>query len=252
MSPVTTFPSRRGSEPLALAVSRIHRSRTLDELQQVFLEDVPRLVDGDAYGMYLLGDDLQTRRVVSYHANSRFLSEYEDLRASDPLFNDILRRKQFTHSLNIFSDAEWRKQPLHGFLSRWGLAYSIEAPLVIDGRVIGTLNIARGSRRYFPPQSLAAAHFVCNEINAACQNIMELEALRRQVDWLQASATELESLPERAREVVKLAISGLTNAAISWQLGISENTVRYHLKRVYRLLDIHNRAQLQIRCRHRL
>jgi len=241
----------RGSESLALVVSRIHRSRTLNELQQVFLDDVPRLVDGDAFGMYLLGDNLQTWQVVSYHANHRFLSEYEDLRASDPLFNDILQRKQFTHSLNIFSDAEWLEQPLHGFLSRWGLAYSIESPLVIDGRVIGTLNIARGSRRYFPPQSLAAARFVCNEINTACQHIMELETLRRQADWLQSSDTELGSLPDRAREVAELAMSGLTNAAIAWQLRISENTVRYHLKRIYNLLDVHNRAQLQIRCRGR-
>jgi len=200
--------------------------------------------------MYLLDSKLQTWQVVSYRANRWFLSEYEDQRASDPLFNEILRRKKFTHSLKIFSEDEWMEQPLRKFLCRWGLAFSIEAPLVIDGRVIGTLNIARGRRRYFTPQSLTIARFVCDEINAACQRIMELQGLRQQVARLQARDSDLEALPKRAREVARLAGAGLTNAAIAWRLGISENTVRDHLKRVYRLLDIHNRVQLQGRCRN--
>lgn len=236
--------SMQKQESLALATSLIHRSRSLDELQKTFFSIAPKFVDADAFGMYLFDDKHKTKTIFSYHADQEFLNEYENLRSNDPLFNNLLKKKKFTHSLSMFNRQEWFKQPLHDFLTQWGLDYSIEAPLIVDGYVKGTLNMAKSGRKYFAQDSLTLARFLCNEIDVAYKRICEMEALKREMVLLKMPANNMNNISGREQEVLELAIIGLSNRMISDRLDISENTVRHHLKQLYRVLDVHNRAQL--------
>jgi len=227
-------------EPLVLTLSRIHRSRSVDQLRQVFLNDIPKLVPADAYGMYLFDGESKIRTVFAYRARPRFLSEYEEQRPEDPLLRHVLKRKKFTHSLAMYSESEWAEQPLYKFLSRWGLAFSIEAPLVANGSVVGTINFATADKGYFSTETLSLAKFLCQELDACCGRLLEIESLRGQL----ANETTTDILPGRTGQVMQLAATGMTNHAIACRLGISENTVRYHIKHIYRRLGIKNRAQL--------
>jgi two-component system nitrate/nitrite response regulator NarP len=51
-----------------------------------------------------------------------------------------------------------------------------------------------------------------------------------------------EQLTRREREVLKALAQGWSNTQISSRLGISENTVKYHLKLIYDKLGVPNRA----------
>ena len=55
-----------------------------------------------------------------------------------------------------------------------------------------------------------------------------------------------DALTEREREVAKLAASGARNKEIAWQLRISEGTVKLHLFRAYRKLQVTNRVGLAL------
>lgn len=237
----------RQQQSLALATSQIHRSRSLAELQTTFLRLAPKFVNADAFGIYLFDNKLETKAVAAHRASKSFLDEYEKIRCDDPLFSFLLENRTFTHSLAVFSQEDWLSQPLHDFLSRWGLDYSIEAPLLIDGRVCGTLNFAIGGGRYFAEESIVLAQFLCNEFNSSYQRLNELEDLRRIARPQCSLAEALEPLSPRCREVLQLLVDGLDKRAISSRLGISENTVRYHVKRLYSRFGVHNRAQLLIR-----
>lgn len=232
--------------PLALAVSAIHRARTVSELQKTFLDVAPKFVDADAWGMYVFDAGGQSKGGFSGHAERSFLREYESWRERDPLLKRMMARRAFTHSLGEFARLEWLREPLHGFLSRWGLDYSIEAPLVVDGEVRGTLNFARGGREYFSRAGLEFARFLCGETDVAFARIVEREELAAA---LRAYDRELPPMGERTREVLDLALGGLNNRAISMRLAISENTVRHHIKRLYRILGVRNRVQLVNRVR---
>ena len=50
-------------------------------------------------------------------------------------------------------------------------------------------------------------------------------------------------LTPREREVVTLLAEGYSYAQIAGQLGISENTLKTHIKRIYSKLKVHNRTQ---------
>lgn len=55
-------------------------------------------------------------------------------------------------------------------------------------------------------------------------------------------STEDPALTERERTILGAVASGLTTAAISNQLWVSQHTVKFHLTNIYRKLGVENRA----------
>lgn len=54
----------------------------------------------------------------------------------------------------------------------------------------------------------------------------------------------LERLTERQREVAEFVAVGATNAEIARTLDVSRSTIKYHLRRIYRRLEVDNRSEL--------
>jgi DNA-binding NarL/FixJ family response regulator len=58
-------------------------------------------------------------------------------------------------------------------------------------------------------------------------------------------AHDPDALTEREREVLELLVSGVTsNRKLAKQLGVSENTVKFHVRNILDKLHLHNRAQV--------
>jgi len=61
---------------------------------------------------------------------------------------------------------------------------------------------------------------------------------------LSSSQTKAKrSLTEREIELLQLVAEGMANKAIAQRLFISENTVKYHLKKIMQKLDVQNRTE---------
>jgi DNA-binding NarL/FixJ family response regulator len=72
-----------------------------------------------------------------------------------------------------------------------------------------------------------------------------VEDLRHRIDASQGSSLALlEALTPREHEVVLWAVQGMTNKEIAAQLCISAKTVKTHLEKVFRKLNLRRRAQL--------
>lgn len=54
---------------------------------------------------------------------------------------------------------------------------------------------------------------------------------------------ERETLSDREKQVLSLVAEGLINRDIATRLGLSENTIKYHLKNILQKLHMRNRAQ---------
>ncbi len=54
-----------------------------------------------------------------------------------------------------------------------------------------------------------------------------------------------DALTDREREVLELLVNGVTsNRKLAKQLGVSENTVKFHVRNILDKLHLHNRAQV--------
>ena len=62
------------------------------------------------------------------------------------------------------------------------------------------------------------------------------------IDINKVNDTPLALLTVRERELLAVLSDGWTNLQIATRTGISENTVKYHLKNLYDKLDVRNRA----------
>jgi DNA-binding NarL/FixJ family response regulator len=59
------------------------------------------------------------------------------------------------------------------------------------------------------------------------------------------SAADPDALTEREREILELLVQGVTsNRKLARQLGVSENTVKFHVRHILDKLHLHNRAQV--------
>ena len=54
---------------------------------------------------------------------------------------------------------------------------------------------------------------------------------------------ELSRLSRRERDVLRLAASGLTNAQIAAELGVTTHAIKFHLAGTYRKLGVVNRTE---------
>jgi LuxR family maltose regulon positive regulatory protein len=63
-----------------------------------------------------------------------------------------------------------------------------------------------------------------------------------------AAAGPLEPLSERELQVLRLLQGTLSSSEIAEQLFLSPNTIRTHIKNIYRKLDVHERAEAVQRC----
>lgn len=62
------------------------------------------------------------------------------------------------------------------------------------------------------------------------------------IDMMKINDTLISRLTNRERELLAALADGWTNMQIATRTGISENTVKYHLKNLYEKLEVRNRA----------
>lgn len=99
----------------------------------------------------------------------------------------------------------------------------------VDGYVIKTSE---------PDQVIAAIRSVCEG-----QGSFPLEVMQRmaQGDFNQSA---LSALTVRELEIVEYVKRGMSNKVIAWELKLSENTVRNHLRNIMEKLGLQNRVQV--------
>jgi DNA-binding NarL/FixJ family response regulator len=57
---------------------------------------------------------------------------------------------------------------------------------------------------------------------------------------------ETQLLSQRERDIVSAVIKGASNKDIAWQLGLGEQTVKNHLRRIFAKLGVNNRVELAV------
>jgi DNA-binding NarL/FixJ family response regulator len=89
----------------------------------------------------------------------------------------------------------------------------------------------------------AGADLYLEKASGATHLTQSLRALVAPESEFGEAAGENEKLSKRQKQLLKLLDDGLSNRDIAEQLGISEHTVKVHLWRLFRRLDVKSRTQ---------
>lgn len=106
-------------------------------------------------------------------------------------------------------------------------------PILEPDGLLGTIHCGR--RRTFSPAMRRDLGVLANHVSVRLTQL----GITTTNDLVQLSA--------RQHEVARLAARGLANHEIANSLGVSENTIKKHLKDVFARLDVGNRTELAMR-----
>jgi hypothetical protein len=228
-----------GTDTLLNTVRAFNRCETLSDFRGVLLEAAPDVIESDAFGVYFFDTNFPSAERFAGNAPRDFLLEYETLRPTDPILQSVLRDRHAEDGSHLLGRA-WGHHPLCLWMEQWGWEYSLQGPLLIDGRIVGTLNFARGrALGRFNASTRRAAQFICEESGVALGRALRLAQLDRRPTAI------ARAKPGRRTEILGMLIEGRQNKWIAWRLGISIDTVKYHVKRLYADLGVSSRLDLQ-------
>ncbi|WP_342394694.1 helix-turn-helix transcriptional regulator [Sinorhizobium garamanticum] len=106
-------------------------------------------------------------------------------------------------------------------------------------------------RKRSEEELIAAIEAVMQDTSWFSRTIIEKLALLRRPGSSGKPEASLSDLTPRELEVLGLMCQGLTNAAIVKKLGVTQNTVRNHIARIYVKIDVHDRAGAVVWARER-
>jgi DNA-binding CsgD family transcriptional regulator len=151
---------------------------------------------------------------------------------SNPVGRYVVERHAPAHEQLLLSPADWKH-----FCSRHDHEHVMTGPIVCDGRLIGTLNLARDKGNpAFNGNDLADLSALCIHLSA------KMATLRTKPKIFNSLLAN--PLTVREVEIAELVAQGLTNAEIGEKLWITQNSVKQALKRMFRKLKVSARAEM--------
>ncbi|NMG34387.1 hypothetical protein GRF61_07995 [Azoarcus sp. TTM-91] len=176
----------------------VARCRSIEALQGECLDYLRSQLQGPAAGVpaagfYLFGSEASAPMCRAAGVEDGFLHEYEDeVRCADPVLQRLVAERRCLTGRGVLG-TDWPASRAGAHLRRWGYGHNIQGPLVVEGRVVGTLNVAaaRGAGA-FRPQQVQRLDWLCAAASAALAGIVERDALR---DALAQWRAALDVLP---------------------------------------------------------
>ena len=148
-----------------------------------------------------------------------------------PGLTDPARNPLISYVLEHHAPMSSNALPARALVRRSDHGHALLGPLVCDGRLQGVLAFTRHvDDAAFQPDDLA-------DLTALCLHMSAFLAR-------QAAAPEFPELTARERQICDRVARGHTNAQIARELCVSRETVKAHLKAIFRKCDVHSRAGL--------
>lgn len=118
-----------------------------------------------------------------------------------------------------------------------GVRSALALPVRVTDKVTSVLGVTAQEPDYFTPRRVRVLTAVAEGLTALIENA-------RLAGQLQLLAVDISS---REQQVLDYAADGLTNRMIARRLGVSENTIKFHMKNLMAKLEIRSRRDLRRR-----
>jgi DNA-binding CsgD family transcriptional regulator len=178
---------------LRLAAS-LQGALTEAEVTRAYLRVVPELIGARGRGFYRL-DATGSPSAIAADVSADFLADYEERgRAGDPVLDFVQSNLRPVDDTRACSVPAWQESPVHDVLSGAGFYHSMEAPVVVGGEFIGTINFARARNdRPFDIKEIRTAGQAAEQLGLAVQRALRFERSGERISLFE---TVLDRLPQ--------------------------------------------------------
>ncbi|MHC0063250.1 LuxR C-terminal-related transcriptional regulator [Nostoc sp. UIC 10890] len=147
----------------------------------------------------------------------------------NPVARYLLERHAPVHEALVVEPKTWKL-----ICPRADHRHVMAGPIVNNGKLVGVVGLTREQGMpAFDSQNLT-------DLSALCLHISTWVAMAR----LQQPLLQTELLTPREMQIASLVAQGQTNAEISAELWITENSVKQALKRMFRKLEVSSRTHM--------
>ncbi|MBD1807548.1 GAF domain-containing protein [Microcoleus sp. FACHB-SPT15] len=209
------------------------------ELRSVFLDTAGELFQSQAWGFTLLDQDFQIVETDKRGLPDSFVDCYNEVGIpKDPVMSSVIERHAPVHNHLVLSPENWKRSAIYQHVAlRYGIEHIMMGPLVGGGHLVGKVYLMRNSQTMpFSTEDLSRLSALCTHLSVCLAT-------------LRASATAPDSgvvkcLTQRELQIAGLVAQGKRTAEISTTLGITQNSVKQALKRMFLKLDVSTRAEM--------
>ena len=173
----------RVSGPLSQLASSLAGATTIDEVLDLYLKGAREVIPSRAVGIYLSRGAGKPPRALADGVSEYYLELYEELgRQLDPVLKAVVESGQAHSSSQMMSAEKWQASEFYQrVLSVHGFHATLKAPIVAQGRVIGTLNFGdRAPDAYDRPGDLDLATALGHIVGLSVTMATRLEDAERE------------------------------------------------------------------------
>ncbi|HXN91442.1 MAG TPA: LuxR C-terminal-related transcriptional regulator, partial [Candidatus Sulfotelmatobacter sp.] len=119
-------------------------------------------------------------------------------------------------------------------------------PLVSRGKLLGALEVFHRSA-LSPDQEWVAFLDALGSVAAVAIDSAQMQARLRQTRAGELSGRTSRAAPDISqveKEILRLAVGGMTNREIAGEVHLSQNTVKFHMRQILQKTGVANRTEL--------
>ena len=196
------------------------------------------------WGIYLLNANNALASADVHGVSDAFIERYQTCGMSvDPVLKYVMQHHAPAHEALVLPEGTWKQSELYQrCCSEYNHEHIMTGPIVGQGQLIGTINVARvGTTPAFNQLDVARLGAVCTHFSA------RLAELRK--PSLESKNPLAQRLTPREKQIADQVARGLTNAEIGAELWITQNSVKQALKRMFRKLNVSSRTEMVAKLR---
>lgn len=243
-------------------MSRYSGNDIIGQVAETMLKVCASFVSADTYSFYLY-DDLFIP-IANYFPKDEFpeLNSYP-MSHETPLVRYMQKNRRAVHNQLPEIKELWEKSTKFDLMQNKKLKYVLAAPLLHEEKWMGSINLAR-RRTAFNQDELTACENVAKMIvvffesseklfhnnvyltfdTSKNSGTINLQIRDTRLEHAVGSGKLNQPLTVREQEVLELLTSGCTYNEIASRLFISVNTVKYHLRNIYRKAGTNSKMRL--------
>jgi DNA-binding CsgD family transcriptional regulator len=218
----------------------IMNSTNLDNLFNDCLSLIPKIIPGESFMIVHDYKNEKNKYLLTKGISIDTMKRYQKIRHRDRNYQLMMSTKQPLTNRTNYKDDEWqRTESFRLVFEPTGIFHFAASPVLVQNHVNASIHVHRGFHQPFTLHEIKCCHLLAQYLSKGIEMLL--------------SSNKKESiyyddvrLTQRENEVLQLLGMGLKDAEISLRLGITPNTVKDHLKRIYSKLDVSTRSEAVI------